>query len=282
MLSYACRYPGVLLMLLSCSCAHTVRIPTERLPEVLAIAEGRTVVLEDDGRTYTVGPEQEPRLVLERDFDCDFFERLATPADCVNPTVLDLDEVRAEGAQLHYEVLRGGSLGLLNATREPVVVPYGSIRSLALRFDDPDKRAHGGIGVSVLGPARFVGFQAQWIAVEWLAIDGGLSFAPDLGAFVWAGMRLRPVAFGSLRPFVGAFVNHASLQTGAEDAGEVAIERELTLGPRLGADLSLSRHVLLTIEADLLYRDEPRVDWLGSGTSAHWITSSGVAVSYLF
>lgn len=268
--------------LLGGACKHTVSFSNERLPEVLAIAEGKSIQLEEEGTIYEVGPNDDPELRVERAVDCNALQSMLEPNRCNAMLFLQIAEVRLDDAGLHFVEKRGP---LISPEYVPGTLTQEEIRSLALRFDAKRDEPVGGLGFAFFGPARFVSAQGLWLPAAWLGIDGGAGGAPGLGGFLWAGTRIRPLKVGPARPFVGAFANFAALQVAGDWIGgddETEIENELTVGPRFGTDLQLSRHILLTLEVDLLYRGEPKLDWLGSGTTAQWLTTGGAAVGYLF
>ncbi len=265
----------VAMALLASGCTHTVPIAPERLPEVLSIADGASIELEDGERTYVVGPGDAPRLLVEREADCVFLGAAFDPQRCARTVSVAIADVRADDDALRFYATFGPPIVGLFVDDE-IVVPRERVRGLALQFDDPQRRPQAGIGISVLGPSRLVGLQGQWLPVHWLGLDGGLAGAPELGGFVWMGARWRPLELGLFRPFLGAAVSYGALEQ--EDG---VAERELAIGPRLGTDLDLGRQVVLTLEADLYYRPEPRLDWLDSSTSA-WLPTGGASVSYLF
>jgi len=152
---------------------------------------------------------------------------------------------------------------------ESVVLEEDGEEIVVLPDDDRD-RIHFGVSLVVLGPSRLGGPQFQVIPAQWLALEAGLIGVADTAFFLWSGLRVRPVEWGSMRPFIGAFANYGG--TGAVELG---------YGPRLGLDIDLTPWFMLTLEADGL-RVEDAGGNIRSAQAGKWSATGGFAISTIF
>lgn len=257
------------LLFVLASCGRTVPFPKERLPDVMRLAEGQPIEIRDGDRTYTVQTEDDPFLVIEREERCGLLLALG----CTNQWATPI--ARASFRDGKLRALAPGGL-LLFGEGPQVELGLDEIRSLGLRFDRPDERLEFGVGLTAWGPSRLASAQFTWLPFEALALEVGAGGAADAAFFVWAGTKVRPFALGPVRPFVGGFVNKGGFNASAE-----RIVSEATAGIRLGPDIELARHWLLTLEADYIFRlsDVDGAVWGESGTS---FLTGGAAITYLF
>lgn len=263
-------------------CMYRVPVAPERLQDVMRLGDGESVVLESDGEEIVVRPDDDPSLWIERAPRCSVWGTAFDQANCL-PLHVPLDHARLEGEELHLDAYEG-SVWKGGREYEAMTLRAEDVHSIALQYDPPD-RVHFGVSLVVLGPSRLGGFQFQVLPAQWLALEVGLIGVADAAAYVWSGLRVRPVEWGSSRPFVGAFVNMGA-SSGPRDtsvADEMAVlnYREVSYGPRLGLDIDVTRWFLLTLEVDGLRVEDAGGDAV-STLAGKWSATGGFAVSTIF
>lgn len=261
---------------------HKVSVPPERLSDVMRLRDGESVIIEEDGRAVVVHPSDEPRLMVERAPQCSIWGR-AFDQDRCQLLKVPLDHARVEGDELHLDAYEGSFWW---AARENAAMTLRAedVHAITLQYTPPD-RVRFGMGLVVLGPSRFAGYQFLLLPAPWLGLEAGLAGVPDAGAWVWSGLRVRPVEWGIARPFVGAFLNYGASGAGRDPALSDDVPglfyRELAYGPRLGVDLALGRWIMLTLEADAL-RVEDAGGNARSELAGKWSATGGVAISAIY
>jgi hypothetical protein len=197
-------------------CATHVAVPVAFLPQLV---EGEAITVDNKGTPLTLKAGQDPPFTLALDV-----------ADRKWPVKLDRIERRQVGDDLAVAAPDGTMVPLANVTAAEAAIsgrlPLGWTPTLGFGV--------GGLGAGLAG---LVGFRAAVFATEWLVFEGGI----DLGYAVLitsAGFRLRPFALGPLRPLIGAFISSATENDNP------------FFGPRVGLDLEVPRHTLLTAEVD--------------------------------
>jgi hypothetical protein len=131
-----------------------------------------------------------------------------------------------------------------------------------------------GLGIAFAGPSLAVGIGLSFIPTDWLVIEaGGL---PASFTAIYGGFRLRPVGSGALRPFTGAFLSHA---TGTHVEGTTPLF--VGGGGRLGLDYAANQHLVVTVEADLVFTitDEGMNAPFATDHPALW---GGASLAWLF
>ena len=277
------------------ACSPPATITPDRLPDLMRLKEGETIRVEMDGREVSVGPQDDPRLVVELTRRCSMWEvqrqfhpvfrlmfgRAEDAPDCRPPMNLPIELVSAEGSRLRLEAYDGSAMWGAPQNEE-MEVDAGEVHALRLQVYRPD-RPRIGVGFAILGPSRFGGIQFQFLPMTWLGLEAGLGGVPDLGASLWTGVRVRPIEWGAVRPFVGAFAALTAFGEGPEPGDEEQHDRtrrERAFGPRLGADLQLGRWMVLTLEADAVRIEDAGGDVYAGPT--RWTASGGGAISVVF
>jgi len=263
-------------------CMYRVPVSPERLQDVMRLGDGESVVLESDGEEIVVRPDDDPSLWVERAPPCSILGE-AFAQDRCGPLKVPIGHARLEGDELHLDAYEGSVWRGARAF-EAMTLRAEDVHSLALEYDPPD-RVHFGVSLVVLGPSRLGGFQFQVLPAQWLALEVGLFGVADAAAYVWSGLRVRPVEWGSSRPFLGAFVN-MGVSSGPRDtsvADEIAWlhYREVSYGPRLGLDIDVTRWFLLTLEVDGIRVEDAGGD-VRSQLAGTWSATGGFAISTLF
>lgn len=239
-------------------CLPSVTLPNDRLPDLIALGEGKPLEVEAEGERVLVTPEMSPQVEVDD--------------GAWGKSIVAVESMRLEDGVLH---LPGPFFGL--GEKE---VAVAEIRSLRLQWDPPERRPQVGVGMTLLGPAGLGGISFHWLPVRWVGLEFGSLTDPRSGILNWIGGRLRPVAIGPVLPFVGVF-GHASLWgTDIFDPDSPPARAVFTYGGRLGVDLALSRHFLLLLEVDFARTSRPS-EALFPGEGREWIPMGGVTAIYL-
>lgn len=259
-------------------CGHrSVALRYEQVEQLAPLAEGGQAELWIDGEPLVVTSAMSPRLVIRRTPPCSVFGIMVDALECTPEFRSAPDRVEAGAGGIRLQL-------------QPVFVwqpkeyfiRRGEIESIELSYDPPDRRPTFGVGLAILGPSRFGGIQALWIPASWLVFDGGFAALAHVGGTAWAGARIRPLAIGDARPFVGAFSALLTYQPGGDPDHPPDRPRDVAHGARVGVDLDLGRHVLLTLEVDaFLDRSAPEAEVMYERDLQRFI-SGGFSLSYLF
>lgn len=253
---------------------YKLHLRPEQLHEIEPLQRDEAIELEAEKEQVSIAPEDDPSLRFERKLTCSLFDRLSDPKRCGRPPLVSVYDVEilAESITVH------GPWPLPNEE-----IPFSDLERVEIVWDPPERRPLFGFSLYLLGPTRFpFSLGAQWYPLPWLAVEGGVSFPiPHLGGSAWTGLRLRPIAIGPLRPFVGAFANAAAYGV-PEDWPEEVSNADHSAGPRAGLELQLSRRLILMAEVDYFaYRSNPAVG-LVSEMDRERFLSGGVSLTAMF
>lgn len=164
----------------------------------------------------------------------------------------------------------------LSSTRS-VSVPLADIEQLRLKgshLDPPGWRPVWGIGGAIGGPA-IAGVVGQVLPTRGFGLEYGLLPGGRSSILSFAG-RIRPIALGRVRPFLGAF--YTAYASCSDSSG---CEGNSAGGFRVGADVEVEAHWLLSGEIDGVAPRGPEHQFI-AGLRGRVIPWGGVACSYFF
>jgi hypothetical protein len=260
--------------LLLVGCAHSIPVPPDDVTRLAHFHETGVTVVHDGDRAVRVTGENDPRLTLRLTRSCSLWQVIFNRCDRVVSS--PLSAVRANRAGLELAVKTSAVFGGVRSVR----VEQREIESARLSIDGyvhRDWHPSGGIGIAAAGPLGLAGYVGQYLPAPWVAIEAGMLPASHVFAG-YVGARVRPIAMGRLRPFLGAFANHSAwLDDGSDETTSMS-----SVGPRVGVDIAiLLRRGLITLELDLAHPIDGDSAFFTDLQGA-WIPWGGGTISYMF
>ncbi len=236
-----------------------------------------------EGRASTHGVEvrqgQDPHLLLETTRMCGIGEVLTR--SCRAEVYVPLRDATGSGDAVTVKIPTATLLGLYDEE----TFTTQEITRAELRYGsdtlDPEWDPWGAAGVMVFGPSGFAGFHFHLFPHPALALDTTFFAAPGFGAAASLGLRFRPVAFGPMRPFIGASTSNYITAGQTVEDGDIESFSALVTAVRTGLDIEFAdRRGLLGLELDLQYNlADQRV---GFFSPKAWTPFGGAYVAYQF